>query len=65
MTASRVGPVLDQVAGPIASFSGDGVYDRDDVYEAVAERHPEAAVIGAATHDRRAEGDREHRADAA
>ena len=42
---SRVGPLLDQVAGPIASFTGDGAYDRDDVYDAVAERHPEAAVI--------------------
>ena len=42
---SRVGSLLDQVAGPIASFTGDGVYDRDDVYDAVAERHPEAAVI--------------------
>ena len=42
---SRVGPLLDQVAGPIASFTGDGAYDRDDVYDAVAERHPEVAVI--------------------
>src|SRR5881397_289792 len=42
---SRVGPLLNQVEGPIASFTGDGAYDRDDVYDAVAERHPEAAVI--------------------
>ena len=42
---SQVGPLLDQVAGPIASFTGDGAYDRDDVYDAVAERHPEAVVI--------------------
>jgi Transposase DDE domain len=42
---SRVGPLLDQVAGPVASFTGDGAYDRGDVYGAVAERHPEAAVI--------------------
>lgn len=42
---SRVGPLLDQVAGPIASFTGDGAYDRDDVYDAVAEHHPEVAVI--------------------
>jgi hypothetical protein len=42
---SRVGSLLDQVEGPIASFTGDGAYDRDDVYDAVAERHPEAAVI--------------------
>ena len=42
---SRVGPLLDQVAGPVASFTGDGAYDREDVYGAVAERHPEAAVV--------------------
>lgn len=42
---SQVGPLLDQVDGPLASVTGDGAYDRDDVYAAVAERHPEAAVI--------------------
>jgi hypothetical protein len=42
---SRVGPLLDQVDGAVASLTGDGAYDREDVYEAVAERHPEAAVI--------------------
>ena len=42
---SQVDPLLDQVAGPLASFTGDGAYDRDDVYEAVAQRHPDAAVI--------------------
>ena len=42
---SQVGPLLDQVEGPVASFTGDGAYDRADVYGAVAERHPEAAVI--------------------
>ena len=42
---SRVGPLLDQVTGPIASFAGDGAYDRDDFYRTVAERHPEAATI--------------------
>jgi hypothetical protein len=42
---SQVGSLLDQVAGPIASFTGDGAYDRDDVYSAVIERHPDAAVI--------------------
>jgi hypothetical protein len=42
---SQVGPLLDQVTGPIASFTGDGAYDREDVYGAVAERHPEAAVV--------------------
>jgi hypothetical protein len=42
---SRVGPSLDRVADPLASFTGDGAYGRADVYGAVAERHPEAAVV--------------------
>ena len=42
---SQVGPVLEQVDGPVASFTADGAYDRDDVYAEVAVRHPEAAVI--------------------
>ena len=42
---SQVGPLLDQVGGPVASFTADGAYDRDDVYEAVSQRHLEAAVI--------------------
>src|SRR5919202_1467913 len=41
---SQVGPLLDQVHGPVASFTGDGAYDRDDVYAAVAARHPGANV---------------------
>jgi transposase len=43
--ASQVDPLLDQVAGPVASFTGDGAYDQDRVYASVAERHPEAAVV--------------------
>src|ERR671913_2551313 len=42
---SQVGPLLDQVDGPVASFTADGAYDRDDVYAGVAARHPEAAVV--------------------
>jgi hypothetical protein len=42
---SRVGPLLDRVGGPVASFTGDGAYDRDDVYAAVGARHPDADVI--------------------
>jgi hypothetical protein len=42
---SQVGPLLDQVTGPLASFTGDGAYDRTDVYGAVIERHPDARVI--------------------
>src|SRR5919206_3165757 len=48
---SRVGPLLDQVDGPVASLTGDGAYDREDVYDAVAERHPEAAVIAPPRRD--------------
>ncbi|MFC0387934.1 IS5 family transposase [Muricoccus vinaceus] len=43
--ASQVGPLLDQVADPIASFTADGAYDQDAVYCDVAARHPDAAVI--------------------
>ena len=42
---SQVGPLLDRVDGSVASFTGDGAYDRDDVYAEVAARHPDAAVI--------------------
>jgi hypothetical protein len=42
---SQVGPLLEQVAGSVASFTGDGAYDRDDVYREVCQRHPDAAVI--------------------
>jgi hypothetical protein len=50
--ASQIGPLLDQVAGPIASFTADGAYDQDGVYRDVAARHPEAAVVGAERHGR-------------
>jgi len=43
--ASQAGPLLDQVAGEVSSFTGDGGYDQDRVYASVAERHPEAAVV--------------------
>jgi hypothetical protein len=42
---SRTGPLLDRINGPVASFTGDGAYDRDDVYAEVAARHPDAAVV--------------------
>jgi len=29
---SQVGPLLDRIDGPIASFTGDGAYDQDGVY---------------------------------
>src|SRR6187402_1784000 len=39
---SQVGPLLDQMDGPVASFTGDGAYDRDDVYAEVMTRYPDA-----------------------
>src|SRR3954451_6370664 len=42
---SQVGPLLDQVDGPVASFTADGAYDQEGVAAVVAERYPEAAVI--------------------
>ena len=41
---AEVGPLLDQITGAVASFTGDGGYDQDRVYASVAERHPVAAV---------------------
>src|SRR3712207_4089088 len=45
--ASQAGPLLGQIAAPIASVTADGAYDGDPVYRAVAERQPDppAAVI--------------------
>ena len=37
---TQVGTLLDQVDGPIASFTADGAYDQDGVYGEIAERHP-------------------------
>src|SRR3982750_1418189 len=45
MTAPKPGPLLDQVTGPVVSFTGDGAYDQDGVYTSVGERHPAAAVV--------------------
>src|SRR4051794_11775102 len=42
---AQAGPLLDQVASTLASFTGDGGDDQNRVYDSVAARHPEAAVI--------------------
>jgi hypothetical protein len=42
---SQVGPLLGRIDGSLASFTGDGAYDRDDVYAEVAARDPDAALI--------------------
>jgi transposase len=51
LTSDDVGDVtelpdlLDQIDAGIASVTADGAYDGEAVYDAVAERHPGAAVI--------------------
>jgi hypothetical protein len=42
---SRVGPLLGQAGGPVASFTADGAFDQAGVYASVAARHPETAAI--------------------
>ena len=37
--------LLDQIDVDVASMTADGAYDGEAVYEVVAERHPEAAII--------------------
>ena len=37
--------MLDQVAEPVTSFTGDGAYDQQGVSTAIIERHPEAEII--------------------
>jgi hypothetical protein len=41
----QVGPLLEEVDGPVASFTADGAYDRDDVHAEVMARHPKAEII--------------------
>src|SRR3954451_16759399 len=42
---AQTGTLLDQVVGPVASFTADGAYDQEGASAAVAERHPKAAII--------------------
>jgi len=42
---AEVGPLLDQITGVVASFTGDGGYDQDRIYADVAEHSLRAAVI--------------------
>jgi hypothetical protein len=43
--ASQVGPLLDQISGPIASVTAGGAYDGAHVCRTIAERNPAAEVI--------------------
>src|SRR5215212_6231675 len=42
--ASQVGPLFDQIPGPLGSVIADGAYDGEPVYRAVAERQPDPPV---------------------
>jgi transposase len=42
---SEIPDLLDQIDVDVASLTADGAYDGEVVYDAVAERHPEAVVI--------------------
>ncbi len=42
---SQVEALLDQIPGPLASFTGDGAYDQADIYGTVCKHHPDADVI--------------------
>jgi hypothetical protein len=41
----QVGPLLEGVDGPVASFTADGAYDRADVHAEITARQPEAEII--------------------
>jgi transposase len=43
--ASQVGPLLKQISCPISTVLADGAYDGEPIYQAVAQRHPDAAVV--------------------
>ena len=43
--AAQTEALLDQITDPLASFTADGAYDQDKVYEAVTGHSPQAAVI--------------------
>jgi hypothetical protein len=43
--ASQISHLLDQLERPVASFTGDGAYDQDSVYQTITERDPEAVVV--------------------
>jgi len=43
--ASLVGPLLDQIEGPVSAVLADGAYDGDPTYRTVLDRHPDATVV--------------------
>ena len=43
--AAQIGPLLDQVAEPVAAITADGAHDQESVYADVAARHPDADAL--------------------
>jgi hypothetical protein len=43
--ASRVGPLLDQIDGPVSVVLAAGAYDGDPTYRTILDRHPDAEVV--------------------
>jgi Transposase DDE domain len=43
--AAQLGPLLDQVADPVAALLGDGAYDRAGVYADMQARHPDTTIV--------------------
>jgi transposase len=42
--ASRVGPLLDQIDGPVSAVLADGAYDGEPTYQTILDRHPDATI---------------------
>ena len=62
---SQVGPLLDQVEGPLASFTGDGAYDQEGVTSSVDRAPSRSGDHRAATRERGAERHGRDRTDTA
>ena len=43
--ATQVGPLLDRIDEPLASFTGDGAYDQEGVTTSIGSHHPDAAIV--------------------
>jgi transposase len=43
--ASLVGPLLDQIDGPVSAVLADGAYDGEPTYQTILDRHPDAEVV--------------------
>jgi transposase len=43
--AFLVGPLLDQIDGPVSAMLADGAYDGEPTYQTILDRHPDATVV--------------------